>query len=179
MDAVELLLHPVRLRIVHAMSGGRERTTADLCARLPQVSQATVYRQVNLLVRGGLLEVAGERRVHGAVERRYRLSRTRPAIDRDRAAAMTLEEHRAVFVSAMAALVGEFDAYLDRGRADPLHDAVGYRQIPLWMSVPEVTELINDATRLIASMRANEPRPDRRLYLLSPILFPIEDAAET
>jgi hypothetical protein len=31
MDTVELLLHPVRLRIVHAMSGGRVLTTAALC----------------------------------------------------------------------------------------------------------------------------------------------------
>ena len=34
LDPVELLLHPVRLRIVHALSGGRTVTTAELCARL-------------------------------------------------------------------------------------------------------------------------------------------------
>ncbi len=76
----------------------------------------------------------------------------------------------------MAALVAEFDAYLHRGLADPLGDSVGYRQIPHWLSVPEVTELIQEETRIITAMVSNEPRPDRRLYLLSPILFPIEDA---
>src|SRR4051812_4660377 len=132
MDALELLLHPVRLRIVHAMSGGRLRTTADLCASLPDVSKATMYRQVALLAEGGLLEVADEQRVHGAVERRYRLHQARAMIDQDAAASMSLEEHRFGFAAAMAALVAEFNAYLDRAHADPTADLVGYRQIPLW-----------------------------------------------
>ena len=175
MDALALLLHPVRLRIVHAMSGGRVRTTSDLCDRLPDVSKATIYRHISLLVDGGLLEVAGERRVHGAVERRYRLNRARPAIDRNRAASMSLEEHRQGFVAAIAALVAEFNGYLDREHADPTADWVGYRQLPLWLSREEVARLISEETRIITSVMGNQPTPDRRLYLLSPILFPIEE----
>jgi len=49
MDTLDLLLHPVRLRIVHAMSGGRILTTSDLCTRLPDVPKTTVYRHVALL----------------------------------------------------------------------------------------------------------------------------------
>ena len=86
MNKLDLLLHPVRLRIVHAMSGGRTTTTSELCARLPDVSKATVYRHVALLAEGELLEVDGEQRVHGAVERRYRLHQARAVIDRDAAA---------------------------------------------------------------------------------------------
>ena len=65
MDTLELLAHPVRLRIVHAMRGGRTLTTAELGARLPDVSKAMLYRHVELLATGGVLEVAGERRVRG------------------------------------------------------------------------------------------------------------------
>ena len=43
------VLHPVRLRIMHAMSGGRVLTTSDLGARLPDVPKTTVYRHVGLL----------------------------------------------------------------------------------------------------------------------------------
>src|SRR5450432_1850225 len=76
-DTIDLLLHPVRLRVVHAMSGGRTHTTSDLCARLPDVPKTTLYRHVGLLAEGGVLEVADEQRVHGAVERHYRLRRDR------------------------------------------------------------------------------------------------------
>jgi hypothetical protein len=43
-DTLALLLHPVRLRIVHAMSGGRILTIFGLCARLPDVPKTTARR---------------------------------------------------------------------------------------------------------------------------------------
>jgi DNA-binding transcriptional ArsR family regulator len=172
-DTLDLLLHPVRVRIVHAMSGGVTRTTSDLVSRLPDVSKATVYRHVSLLAEAGVLEVVSEQRVHGAVERRYRLYRPRAVIDPDAAASMTLEEHRHGFTAAMAALVAEFNTYLNQGHADPTADKVGYRQIPLWLSQEEQAELISQIHTILLSHMDNQPGPDRRLHLLSPILFPI------
>jgi DNA-binding transcriptional ArsR family regulator len=177
-DTRDLLLHPVRLRIVHAMSGGRTRTTSDLCASLPDVSKATVYRHVALLAEGGVLEVAAEQRVHGAVERHYRLHRARAVIDPAAAAAMSLREHRHGFAAAMAALVAEFNTYLDREHADPTADLVGYRQVPLWLNQDEIAALISEIRGIIVSRMHNQPAPDRGLYLLSPILFPIEERAD-
>jgi DNA-binding transcriptional ArsR family regulator len=173
MDTLELLLHPVRMRILHAMSGGVARTTSEMLARLPDVSKATVYRHVSLLAEVGVLEVVSEQRVHGAVERRYRLYRPRAVIDPDAAASMTLGEHRRGFAAAMAALVAEFDTYLNQGHADPTADKVGYRQIPLWLSQEELAELISQIHTILVSNMDNQPGPGRRLHLLSPILFPI------
>jgi DNA-binding transcriptional ArsR family regulator len=173
MDTLDLLLHPVRVRIVHAMSGGVTHTTSDLLARLPDVSKATVYRHVSLLAEAGVLEVVSEQRVHGAVERRYRLYRPRAVIDSDAAASMTLGEHRRGFAAAMAALVAEFDTYLNQGHADPTADKVGYRQIPLWLGQEELAELISQIHTILVSNMDNQPGPGRRLHLLSPILFPI------
>src|SRR5579872_95907 len=132
MDTVELLLHPVRLRIVHAFSGGRMLTTSQLLARMPDVSKATMYRQVGLLADGGILEVGSEQKVGGIVERRYRLCRSRAVIDAATAAAASLDDYRRAFAVSMAALLGEFNAYLDRGHADPSADAVGFQQLSLW-----------------------------------------------
>ena len=173
MDTLNLVLHPVRLRIVHAMSGGRTRTTSDLCASLPDVPKTSLYRHVGLLAEAGLLEVIGEQRVHGAVERRYRLRRERSVIDADAAASMSLEDHRHGFAAAMAALIAEFNAYLDRDHADPTADMVSYRQFPLWLSQEELAELISEVRTSVMSNRDNEPAPDRRPYLLSTIVFPI------
>ncbi len=175
MDTLELLLHPVRVRIIHALSGGQTQTTSELCDRLPDVSKATVYRQVALLAEGGVIEVAAEHRVHGAVERHYRLDRSRALIDAEAAASMTLEDHRHGFTAAVGALVAEFNAYLGRGHADPTADSVGYRQIPLWLSRSELDELVRSLRDLIVAKVGNPPSPDRRRYLLSPILFPIEE----
>ena len=123
MNVTELLLHPVRLRIVHALSAGRELTTGELCDRMPEVSKVTVYRHVALLMEAGFLEVAGEHRVRGAVERRYRLRQDRPPVDEKAAAAMSLDDHRRGFAAAMVVLIAEFNAYLDREGANPAADA--------------------------------------------------------
>ncbi|WP_327158726.1 helix-turn-helix domain-containing protein [Streptomyces tubercidicus] len=174
MDAFELLAHPVRLRVVHAMRGGRELTTAELCDRIRDVSKATVYRHVDLLAAGGVLEVALERRVRGAVERRYRLRRDRAGITTDTANSLSLDDHRSAFAAALAVLTAEFTAYLDRDTADPVADLVGYRQHAVWLSPGELHGMIDGMREAIAPHLANEPSPDRTQYLISPILFPVE-----
>ncbi|MEV6566488.1 helix-turn-helix domain-containing protein [Streptomyces kronopolitis] len=172
MDAADLLLHPVRLRMVHALSGGRELTTGELCARLPEVSKVTVYRHVALLAEAGFLEVAEEYRVRGAVERRYRLRRDRPSIDGEAASAMSTDDHRRGFAAAMAVLIAEFNAYLDRDGADPVADSVSYRQGTLWLSPDELAGLLGKLLETLGPSLGNEPAPGRAPYLLSPVLFP-------
>jgi DNA-binding transcriptional ArsR family regulator len=173
-DPLELLAHPVRLRIVHAMRGERELTTGQLCARIPDTSKAMVYRHVDLLAAAGILEVAGERRVRGAVERRYRLRHDRAVLDADALAAMTGDDHRRAFATSMAVLVNEFNAYLDHEDADPVTDLVGYRQHAVWLTRGELEGMIREFRRVIMPLLANQPAPDRTQHLLSPIFFPVE-----
>ncbi|MGY0459577.1 helix-turn-helix domain-containing protein [Kitasatospora sp. cg17-2] len=124
---------------------GGTRTTSELCTSLSDVPKTTVYRHVGLLAEAGVLEVADERRVHGAVERHYRLRRDRGAIDADAAASMSLDDHRRGFAAAMAALLTEFNAYLERDEADPGADSVGYRQGTLMVSSPGSTFICSAA----------------------------------
>jgi len=174
-NTLELVLHPVRLRIMHALSGERTRTTSELCDSLPDVSKATMYRHIALLVSGGLLEVAAERRIRGAVERRYRLHPAGTAIDRETAAAMSVEQHRQGFAAAVGALIADFNAYLDRAGANPTADFVSYAQAPLWLNQDELAAVSSAIRNLIGARIKNLPAPGRSLYVLSPILFPIEE----
>ena len=176
MDALELFAHPVRLRIVHAMAGKRVFTTSQLCDLIPDVSKATVYRHVAVLANSGILEIEGEEKVRGIVERRYRLRRDRATVDVQMMASLSPEDHRRVFAAAIATLLAEFNAYLDRDQADPVADSVGYRQHAIWLSPEERDDLIIKMRAAIAPHADHEPAPHRRRHLLSPILFPIENA---
>ncbi|MFI5952247.1 helix-turn-helix domain-containing protein [Cryptosporangium sp. NPDC051539] len=177
MDVFELLGHPARLRIVHALRGARALTTAELADRLPDVSKATVYRHVEALATAGVLEVADERRVRGAVERRFRLNRATASIDPGRLAAFSPDDHRRAFAIAMATLSAEFNGYLDREAADLSKDPVGYRQHALWLTPDELEALIEGLRAAIVPALGNARSPARTRYLLSPILFPAEPAA--
>lgn len=178
MDALDLLLHPVRLRIVHALSSGRARTTTELSASLPDVPRTSVYRHVGLLAEAGLLEVADEQRVRGIVERHYRLRRDRARIEEEAGASMSLDDHRRGFAAGMAVLLAEFNAYLDRPGADPFADSVGYRQGMFWLSPGELAEMITELRQVFAARADNGPAPDRRPHLMSTIFFPSDDAGE-
>ncbi|GAB2549295.1 helix-turn-helix domain-containing protein [Nocardia heshunensis] len=177
METFELLAHPARLRIVHALRGDRTLTTGELCARLPDTSKATVYRHVDALTAAGILEVAEERRVRGAVERLYRLRSDRAAIPAEAATGLPADGYRSVFAMAMAVLVAEFDAYLAGENADPAADLVGFRQHALWLNREELEQLITDLRAVIVPRLDNQPAPGRDQYLLSPIHFPIERAS--
>ena len=180
MDPLDLLLHPVRLRIVHALRGDRMLTTSQLCALVPKASKATVYRHVEALADGGVLEVAEEHRVRGAVERGYRLRPERASltVPTGEGGADSAQAHkdayRRAFAVAMAALAAEFDGYLDRDDADPVADLVGLRQHALWLDRAELEGLIEDLRKAMAPRLENAPCAGRDRYLLSPILFPTE-----
>jgi hypothetical protein len=93
-------------------------------------------------------------------------------IDADAAAEMTVEEHRRGFAAAMAVLIAEFNAYLDRDGADPAADGVSYRQGMLWLSPAELAEMTRKMLAVLLGPAANEPASGRAPYLLSPVLFP-------
>src|SRR5689334_7880308 len=109
-------------------------TTGELVERLQDLPKATVYRQVERLARGGVFEVAAERKVRGVVERRWRLKPGATAVSAEDARGMSLEDHQQAFTAAAAALLADFGAYLDRPGADPFGDMVSYRQSIVWLS---------------------------------------------
>ncbi len=157
MDTVEFLAHPVRLRIIHAMRGGRTLTTSQLCARLPGVSKATVYRHIDVLAGAGILEIAGEQRVRGAVERRYRLRQDQAAVSPETFKSVSREDHRRAFAAAMAALLAEFNAYLDHDDADPPADQAGYQQRASWLTRDELLAMITALRYAIAPCWTTRP----------------------
>ncbi|MGY1643582.1 helix-turn-helix domain-containing protein [Geodermatophilus sp. SYSU D00703] len=172
MATADLLLHPVRLRIVQAFLGDRTLTTADLHAELADVPPATLYRHVGVLAEAGVLVVAGERRVRGATERSYRLVTEAASVE---AAGMSVEDHRRAFATFVAALLADFDRYADRADADALdlaRDGVGYRQFGLWLTDEEFAGLVTDLRAALAARAANEPDGVRRRRVVTQVFLP-------
>jgi len=112
--------------------------------------------------------------VRGAVERRYRLRQNRASVSPGTFESVSRDDHRRAFAAAMAALLAEFDAYLDRNDADPAADQVGYQQRAVWLTRDELLGMITGLRSAIAPLLDNPAAPDRTRYLISPILFPTE-----
>jgi hypothetical protein len=174
--SADLLLHPVRLRIVQAFLGDRALTTSTLRAELSDVPAASLYRHVARLVDTGVLAVVAERRVRGALERTYVLRLTAASITPDQLATMSADDHRQAFMAYVAGLLGDFDRYLARGDIDPVRDGATYRLAGLWLDDAEFAELLHELLRVLQPAAANPPTPGRKRRILATILLPGDEA---
>jgi hypothetical protein len=174
--SAELLLHPVRLRIVQAFLGERALTTTALRAELPDVPPASLYRHVARLVDRGVLSVVAERRVRGALERTYILRAAAARIGADEVAKMTVDEHRQAFLAFVAGLIGDAERYLARPDVDPLRDGASYNLAGLWLDDVELIEFARDLYTVVQPRLANGPRPGRTRRILATVLLPSSTA---
>ena len=172
--SAELVLHPVRLRIVQAFLGTSSLTTGQLRERLPDVPAATLYRQVAVLVAGGLLEVVDERQVRGATERTYALRAENASITSEDASTLSKDDHRRLFTTFVAGLLGDFDRYLARDDVDLGRDLVGYRQAGLNLSDDELLDLLRDLGTVLGPRLALPEGPGRRRRIFSTVLMPAD-----
>jgi DNA-binding transcriptional ArsR family regulator len=175
-SSADLLLHPVRLRIVQAFLGDRALTTSQLSSELSDVPAASLYRHVARLVDAGVLQVVAERRVRGAVERTYVLRILAASIGLDEIASMSTEDHRQAFMAFVAGLLADADRYLQRENVDPLRDGVSYRIAGMWLDDAEYADMVRDLVRVLQPRLANAPRKGRRRRILATVLLLGEDA---
>ena len=178
MASADLLLHPVRLRIVQAFLGDRALTTGALAAELTDVPPATLYRHVARLVEAGVLQVVHQEAVRGAIERTYVLRAAAAQISADQIAAMSVDDMRQAFMAFVAGLLGDVDRYLARDDVDPIRDQVNFRLGGLWLDDQEFATLLRDLMRVFQPALANPPRPGRKRRIVATVLLPGDEADE-
>lgn len=178
MTSADLLLHPVRLRIVKAFLDGRELTTTQVAAEIDDVPVASIYRHVGLLVSGGVLAVVSERRVRGAVERTYALRWEGARIDPDEVARMTPAEHGQAFMAYVAGMLADADRYLAGGQVDPQRDGADYRAGALWLTDEEYVAFLEDLASVVQPRLRQGPGAGRKRRLLYGVVLPDRSAAE-
>lgn len=167
----ELLLHPVRIRIAGEFSG-RSRSIRELAEALPDIAQTTLYRQVGVLVDGGVLEVVEERRTAGPAERVYRVTPGAGRIDPEDSDRLPPDEHLRYFSVYTASLVDTFAAYITSCDARPSADGLSYRRAVVHLSDEERAAFDARFTALADEMLALPPAPDRRRHVIASAAIP-------
>ncbi|MBM9463441.1 helix-turn-helix domain-containing protein [Aeromicrobium sp. YIM 150415] len=172
----DVVLHPVRLRIVQQL-GGRTLTTAQLRAALPDVTQATLYRHVAALIEAEVIAVVEERRVRGAVERTLALGERMAHVDQVELRRMSDAQLRAAFLAFLGDLAGDFDRFLDSGDAE-LRDYLGFGRGPLYVTTEDLATIQAGLAELLAPY-LSDPGDGRRRLSLATILLPEADTPDS
>lgn len=168
---IDLILHPVRIRILMALSGA-QLTARDLAERLPDIPQATLYRQLNRLCEGDLLEVVEERHVRGAVEKVYTASGAFH-LGTEAVVGIDKDEHMRYFTAFVTTLLDDFSRYLQRSETvDYLADGVGYQKVFLELSDEEFGEMAGELNQVFLSYSNRPAAPNRRRRLFATIVMP-------
>ena len=173
MSSADLLLHPIRLRIIQTFLGDRQLTTSQLHVEIADVAPATLYRQVATLAEAGVLTVVDERRVRGTVERTYALSIADAQLSADELSRMTPDDHRRAFVAFLAGVLADVDRYIGSGDVDLERDGAGYRTVGLWLTNEELMEMVNEIAAAVRARAANGPDAGRSRWMLSTVLIPV------
>ena len=168
----ELLLHPLRLRIVMALSGGRQLTTRQICDLLPGEARATVYRQVRRLVTADILEVAATRPVRGSVEQLYTLAQGADVVPSADWEALGRHGHQAAIPIFMAEILAIFQRYVDQTPVF-VADDVRYIADAVSMSPAEYREFVAARDALLAAVQSRPETPERQRRLIAILTVPI------
>ncbi|MCL5047278.1 MAG: helix-turn-helix domain-containing protein [Firmicutes bacterium] len=137
MKQVDLLLHPVRMRIIQAFLGEKSLTTSQLADDLTDIPKGSLYRHVGLLKKAGVLRIVSEKRVRATIERTYMLSLASARLSPKDISDLTPHDLLEGFLAYVSSLIAEGEHYLSNPAAEPVVDGFGFRVAGVWLSDEE------------------------------------------
>jgi DNA-binding transcriptional ArsR family regulator len=167
---IDVLLHPIRLRIVRAFLGQAELTARDLAVRLDDISQATLYRHVKSLAEAGALIVISETPVRGALERTYRLNPNTGKVAPEDIESIDPETHLKYFSVFLASLLEDFGRYMRADDVDVVRDDVHYMQVTFDAAPKEFASFMKELNALIkrfAGQTSDKHRVQRTVSIVT------------
>ena len=170
----ELIIHPVRLRILQSLSSSA-LTTQQISDSLPDVPASSIYRHLKLLLDGGIVEVVDTRLVKGIQEKVYGLA-VAPHLSQADMAGLSKEDHLKYFTSYIATLLQGFADYLDsreEGQLDFEADAVGYTELIFFANEDELKMFGGEMNRAIQKVARNPEGNGRQQHKLAVITYPV------
>ena len=178
-DSADLILHPIRLRVIQALAGGRRLSPGELAVELDDVPTASLYRHIKTLADAGVLAVVEERPARGTPQRVYALVEGAADLSPADLAQATTEDHLRYFTVFLSGLLDGFGRYLREGVPDFVADGVGYRQVPLELTDQEFAELAGRLNAAVAPVLHNGPGPGRRRRMLTTVVMPVVRKEDT
>lgn len=170
--AIDVLLHPIRLRIVRAFLGGTELTARRLAEKLDDVPQATLYRHLNHLTEAGALIVTAATPVHGAIERTYRLDPRTGKLSPEDIRKMDPGTHLKYFSVFLASQLEDFGRYMRAGDVNVARDGVRYLQVTFDAAPKEFAGFLKELDALIKRYAQPGPGENRVQRTVSIVTLP-------
>lgn len=172
----ELIIHPIRLRILRALLFGPQ-TTQELAEQLPDVPKSSLYRHLRMLLEGELIGIAEARLVQGIQEKVYELVEM-PQLSRQDMAKISADDHLRYFTTFMAILLQGFADYL-AAVPDFEKDVIGYSEVAIWATPEQFHSFNQKLSAALMPLMRQEKGDGRQQYKLATVIYPISTRLAT
>lgn len=161
MNMAEVIMNPVRQRIIQYLMVHDKGTVKEIKNKLSDIPTPSLYRHVKILVENSVIVVAEENRIRGTVESVYRMNPS----------ALTVEDEdgMAVQVSLMS-ICTAFAKYFATGHADPRKDMLMLTSCTLMLTDDEFGDFLKEINEFAMKYFSKEPtegRSPRHVTLIS------------
>ncbi len=161
MEMAEVMMNPVRQRILQYLLVHDKGTVKEIRKALPDIPSASLYRHIKILTNHSVLIVVQENRVRGTIESVYQLNKSALEIDD--------EDGRAVQIALMG-ISTAFAKYFSSGHADPRKDMFLLTNCTLTLTDDEFRNFLADlnevATKYMLKTVTEESKT-RQISLIS------------
>jgi DNA-binding transcriptional ArsR family regulator len=170
-SSIEIVIHPVRLRILQCLEG-RPRTTQEIADQLVDVPKSSLYRHLKLLLDAGFVDVAETHLVQGIQEKVYQLKR--PArLGPEDIVGISAEDHLRYFTTYLMVLLRGFSRYLtDSVDIDFERDRAGYSEVSFRATPEELDGFVKTLNGALAPLMQNQTVSGRRRHKIAIITYP-------
>lgn len=165
-DLNQIILNPVRMRIIQYLISNEIVTAKELVEWLPDVPRTTLYRHINTLAEANILKVVKENRIRGTVEKVYSLNTDTIASQN------TIENASLNAFGFLMNIYADFDRYFKGDDVDPNRDKLFFNHMVLMLSDNEFDDFIGEFRGLVEKHLNNESSTDRKPRRLSIISSP-------
>lgn len=170
MSDLELIIHPIRSRIIRLLAK-RELTTEQIGKLLSDIPQATLYRNIKKLYDNQVIRITKEEKVRGTVRKTYTLDKSKASFTPEQLASMQKDELIAMVTNFTALLLSDFNEYLDNKHNSEPYDDFKILQRTVYLTKDDYKQVLTDIDQLLESY-TNKISQESRLYQYTDFLLP-------
>src|SRR5699024_3078604 len=113
---VEILMHPVRMKICVALMGHNEEglTPLEMVKLIKDVSQATLYRHIQMMADDNIIHVIREKKVKSVTEKYYALNEAEAMIDENEWSKISKQEKLDYVSYYQLLFLSKYQSYLEK-----------------------------------------------------------------
>jgi hypothetical protein len=152
-------------------------TAKEISHTIPDVPLTTLYRYLNALVDGGIIQVVQENPIRGTLERVYALVGI-PTLTAEDLKGMSKSDCEQAFTTYLSTLMSDARHYLDEKpdgeEINLIQDGVVVSKIELFLSREENQEINERIQRFILDAGRNQPSAQRTRHVFSYVMIPLD-----